>query len=120
MAIRTGISAAVIELAAATTDTVILAGQAAGSRAAVSALSLFNTSGANRDVEIYESPDNTSASGTLVATVSLAALESYQVAECIGQGFASGQRLIAVQTTGGAALGDVTAKLTYTVYTAGS
>lgn len=120
MAVRSGIGINVQDLAASASDAVILPDLGAGNRAMVTGLSIYNTTGGNAVVEIYESPDNTSAAGTLVATLTIATASSEQPVECIGQGYAAGRRLVAVVTTGGLSAGDLTAKVTYTLYNAGS
>lgn len=119
MAVRTGVSTGVTPLAAATTDTVIMANQGSGNRSSVTAATLYNTTGGNLDVSIYESANDTSASGELLDTLTVPANDSLNIAAIIGQGFASGQRIIAVAGAG-AVLGDINAKLTLTQYTAGS
>lgn len=117
MAIRTGISPAPIALAAVSTDTTLLAA-ITGSRLQVTALSLYNNAASPRTVGIYDSSNTTSASGTLIATYTIDAGASVDVVEMIGQGLAATRNLIGRQTTGGALLGDVNAKITYTNFSA--
>lgn len=119
MAIKSNVSTAPIDLAAATTDTTLVAEVASPSRNAITGFSLFNTAAGARAVEIYESPDTTSAAGTLVASYTIDAGASVDVVELIGQGLSAGQNIIGLQTTGGASLADVNAKITLTQYTAG-
>jgi hypothetical protein len=116
MAVKGNLSQGLVSLAAATTDTTLVQPSIAVNRLAVTAAILSNTESANREVELYESPNLTSASGTLVATYVLAAEETALIEEIIGQAYESGQNIIAVQTTGGASAGDVVARVTYTTY----
>jgi hypothetical protein len=119
MAIQSNLSQAPIGLNAST-DTTLLASVASPSRQAVTAFSLFNTTANARAIDIYESPDTTSAAGKKIASYTLAGNSSQDVTECIGQGYSAGQNIIAKQTTGGASANDLNAKLTTTLYTAGS
>lgn len=120
MAIKSGISPDVIDLAAAASDTTLLA-EALNTRFAVTSLSIFNTTASTQlAVDFYESPDGTSAAGKKFASYILEGNTSIDVVEVIGQGFAQGQNLIGRQTTGGATAGQLNAKITYTSYTAGS
>lgn len=116
MAVRGNVSDGLVELAAASSDTTLLQPTVAFNRWAVTAAVLSNTQAANRVVELYESPNTTSASGTLITTYTIAANSTVLVEEIIGQSYESGQNIIAVQTTGGASLGDVVSRITYTTY----
>jgi len=121
MAIQSNLSVAPIDLVAtATGDTTLIASVASPSRQAVTGFSLFNTQATARAVDIYESPNTTSASGKKIATYTIDALSSVDVVEIIGQGLSAGQNIIGRQTTSAAALGDVNCKRTTTSYTAGS
>jgi hypothetical protein len=116
MAIKGNNSEGLLELAAASSDTTLLLPTVAFNRWAVTAAVLHNVSAANRIVEIYESPNTTSASGTLTATYTLAADETVLIEEIIGQSYEPAMNIIGRQTTGGASAGDVVARLTYTSY----
>ena len=116
MSIKGNIGQAVLDLAVFSNDTVVLD---FNDRVAVSALSIHNTSAADREIFFFESPDQTSANGKRVAIHTLAGGASEDVDEIIGQGYSSAQNIIAVVQTVGA-LGDVNAKLTYIQYTGGS
>lgn len=120
MAIQSNVSIAPIALAAVNTDTTLVAAVTTPSRNAVTAFSLFNTQASARVVDIYESPNTTSASGTKIATYTIDALSSVDVVEIIGQGLSTGQNIIGRQTTSASASGDVNCKRTLTQYTAGS
>lgn len=120
MSIKSGVSSAPTDLAAASNDTTLFAELTSPSRAAITGMSLFNNAVASRIVDIYESPDTTSAAGEKIASYNIDANASVDVVELIGQGVSSGQNIIGRQTTGGASAGDVNCKLTYTLYTAGS
>ena len=117
MSIKGNLGQAVLDINASGVDTTVLD---YSNRTAVSALSFYNTTGANADIEIYYSPNTTSASGTLIATNAIAANTSWLPIEVIGQGFTSSENIIVVNTTGGAGAGDVNAKLTYINYTGSS
>lgn len=116
MAVKGNNSDGLIELAAASSDTTLLQPSASFNRWAVTAAVLSNTQAANRIVELYESPNTTSAAGTLIASYTLAAGETVLVEEIIGQSYESAQNIIGKQTTGGAALADVVSRITYTTY----
>lgn len=117
MAIYSNKTEGVQDLAASSADKV-LHNQA--NRTAITGFSIFNESGANAAVDIYESPDNTSASGTKRATYTIADDESVDIIEFIGQGMKADIRIIAVVTTGGLVAGDLNSKITYTEYTGSS
>ena len=117
MSIQGNIGQNVLDLNASGVDTVLLD---FNERVAVSQLSLFNVSGSNATITIYVSPDLTSASGKLVATEIIPSQESWGPKEIIGQGYGPEENLIVVNTTVGALIGDVNAKLTYIEYTGSS
>lgn len=120
MAIQSNISTGVTDLAAANTDTVLLA-EAVGTRFAITAFSIFNTTASTQlTIDIYESTDGTSAAGKKVASYTLDGNTSVDIAELIGQGLIAGNNIVGRVTTGGATLGELNSKLTYTRYTAGS
>lgn len=115
MAIRTNISPAPVQLAAASTDTTLLAA-VASSRLAITGMSLFNNAAAARIVDIYDSSNTTSASGIKIASYTIDLNSSVDVVELIGQGVAVTRNIIGRQTTGGAIANDVNCKITYSVY----
>lgn len=78
-----------------TSDTVLLQPVAPLTRRLVTHCSLSNTTGGTIVVSLYESPNLTSASGKLVATVTLTATTSDQVVEIIGVSYLVGLNLIA-------------------------
>jgi hypothetical protein len=117
MSIKGNLGQAVLDIGAVGVDTVLLDFD---NRVAVTALSLYNTTGANADIEVYYSPDTTSASGKLIASQSIAAGEAWLPTEVIGQGFPVNENVIVVDTTGGAVAGNVNAKMTYINYTGSS
>ncbi len=119
MAIQSNLSAAPTNLNAST-DTTLVAAVTGTSRQAITAFSLFNTAAAARVIDLYESPDTTSASGKKIASYNIPANYSADVVEMIGQGLSAGQNIIGKQTTGGASAGDLNSKYSYTLYTAGS
>jgi len=119
MAIQSNVGQAPVNLAASAADTVLLAAAGTNNRQAVTGFSVFNkTASTSLILKVYESPDTTSASGKQVAAYTIPGNSSVDIVECIGQGYATGQSIIGIQTTGSA--GDLSAKLTYTAYTAGS
>lgn len=65
-------------------------------------------------VDIYESTDNTSASGKVVAQYNLGANASVSVGECL-QGYKDNENLVAVAAAAG-----VNAKITFSGYDGGS
>jgi len=81
-------------------------------RVAVTSFSIHNTTAGAVVVDVYESPDSTSAAGERIAQYSVGANSSIDVIECIGQGYIVGQNLIAV----GAGVG-TNARLSQTDYT---
>ena len=121
MAVFSNQSVAPIDLAASATDTVLIAAVATTSRLAINAFSLFNTTASTTiTVDLYQSPDATSASGKKIATYTFDGSTSVQVIELIGQGLSAGQNIIGRVTTGAIVLGDVNCKRTTTLYTANS
>ena len=119
MAVQSGLSSAPIGLNAST-DTTLASGGTTPTRALLTGFSLFNTSAGTRAIDLYESPDTTSAAGKKIATYTIGTLMSQDVVELIGAGLSSGQNIIGKQTTGGASANDINAKVTYTQYTVGS
>lgn len=113
MAIKGNIGQPALDLAVA--DTVVLD---FSDRVAVTALSLFNKSGASRVVKVYESPDLTSAAGKQIAIYTMATMTSVDIAEAIGQGYAATQNIVTTVDTG--STGDVNVKLSYIQYTGNS
>ena len=113
MAVKGRVGLPIIDVLAA--DTTVLQPASPNTRVAVSAFSLYNDTAGNVTVDIYESPDLTSASGEKVAQYVVAANSSEDVIECIGQGYAINQNLIAVGDLVG-----VNAKVTVTEYTGSS
>ena len=94
MAITANVGIGVISLAAA--DNTVL--EQAGSivRQGIQNSVVYNSTGAPIQLDFYESPDLTSASGVLFSSNSIAANTSQSISELIGQGFEVGQNLIAV------------------------
>jgi hypothetical protein len=118
MGIKSGLSVGPIEVAASSTDTPIHAPGAF--RTAVTASVITNNAAINVTVQIYESPNATSASGELLETITLAPSEEQDVISIVGQGFQASQQIIARVTTAAVILGDVISKLSYTMYTGDS
>lgn len=116
MAIRSFISPAPIALAAAATDTTLLAA-VTGSRFGITGMSIFNTTASTvLAVDFYDSSNTTSASGTKIASYILDGNTSVDVVELIGQGVAATRNIIGRVTTGGATLGQLNCKISYTQY----
>ena len=113
MAIKGRVGLGVTDIIAG--DTSVLIPADPNSRVAVVAFSLYNTTGANVTVDLFESPDTTSAAGKQIATYDIAADSSELVVECIGQGYELNENIIAV----GSAVG-VNARITQTEYTGSS
>ena len=111
MAIKGNVGSGVIAILAS--DTTIL--DLSAERAAITAFSLHNTSVSTVTVEIYISPDLTSASGSQIDYISLNQDETKEVTGLIGQGIEDTENIIAV----GSATG-VNAVVTITEYTDGS
>jgi hypothetical protein len=112
MTIKGNVDGGVINVLASDTVIVEPSSLPAVERIAVSGLSLHNTAVGTVIVELYQSPDLTSASGDRLAYYSIAPNESADITELMGQGFLT--NIIAV----GDAIG-VNAKVSYTTYTAG-
>lgn len=113
MAIKSNVGIPVDDIG--TTDTTIYEPAAPNDRVAFTALSVYNTSGATRTVTFYESPDLTSASGTEIASYDIAADDSADIIEIIGQGYEVGENIIAVADAAGCNF-----RGTITEYTGGS
>lgn len=121
MAILSNVSSAPIDLAAVSTDTTLVAEVGAGSRQAITGFSIFNTTASTvLSVDIYESPDGTSAAGKKIASYAIPGNTSQDVVELIGQGISTGQNIIGRQTTSGATSGQLNAKISTTQYNANS
>lgn len=121
MAVRVGLSDGVQELGASAADVVV---HNKTTRTVISAFSIFNTTANNVDLSVYDSPDDTSASGEEIANFTMgpkgAADDELDVNAAIGQGYAANQRCIVVINTAGIAAGGLNTKLTYTEYTGNS
>lgn len=96
-------------------DTLVVDVVAPIERIAITAASLFNDTGAAVTVELFESPDATSASGDQIEEIAVPANSSVIVDSLLGQGYASTQNIVAV----GSAVG-VNFSYTRTEYTDGS
>lgn len=83
-------------------------------RYSVTGASFFNDTGAGVTVTLFNSPDDTSASGDQVDEFIVPANDSLEPPSILAQGYAAGIRLIAV----GSGVG-VNASLTVAKYTAG-
>ncbi len=94
MAITANIGIPVINLVGG--DNTVLNPTAPTVRDGTQTVTIYNTTGADILVEFYESPDLTSASGSLFSSNNVAAASSLQITEVEGQGFEVGQNLIAV------------------------
>jgi hypothetical protein len=81
-------------------------------RLAVKALTVYNNTGGSRTITFYESPNLTSASGTIIAVYTISANSGTVIKEIERHSFGANQNIIAV----GSATG-VTAKITVTEYT---
>lgn len=111
MAIKSGVSQGVISVS--TSDTVIFDQDGISNiqRFTIEMISIHNTTTSTiSSIQIYESPDLTSASGKRVALYSLGGGESKDVFELIGQGFED-RNIVA--KAGGAG---VNAQVTVTTY----
>lgn len=111
MAIQANKDLGLIEVA--TSDTTLATVGASFERLDVTACVLHNPTGAAVTVTLYESPDLTSASGQQVAAYTVAAGESEQVFEVLGQGYET-TNLIATASAAG-----TYAKVTATTYSEG-
>jgi len=117
MSIKGNFPQDVIDLNAASTDTTLFDSD---NRAAITAMSIHNTSAGDRQVSIYISSDTTSAAGKRVALYTIASGESADINEMLGQGLSDSEQIIGVQNTGGATSGDLNCKLTFVRYTGDS
>lgn len=121
MAVRVGLTDGVQQLGASTDDTVV---HNQTNRTAISAFNIYNSTANNVELTVYDSPDDTSASGEERANFTIGpkgfADDALDVNEVIGQGYAANTRIIVVVNTAGIVAGDLTTKLTYTVYTGNS
>jgi len=99
MAITANIGIPVINLAAG--DNTVLNPTAPIVRDGTQTVTIYNTTGGAIGVDFYESPNLTSASGSLFSSNSIAATSSLQITEIEGQGFEVGQNLIAVAAAPG-------------------
>lgn len=122
MAIRTNIGLGVTDLGATGADVVLIQPSTLGiERIAVTAMTLHETAGtATTVVNLFESPDLTSASGTRIAQVTLSADETLDVTAIIGQGYTTTQNIIANISTAAINAGDVNARTTVVTYTEGN
>ncbi|MAF43428.1 MAG: hypothetical protein CMI54_04565 [Parcubacteria group bacterium] len=93
MAIKSNVDFGLVELTVVGDNTVVNSSNR-GDRYAVSAMSIYNTTGASINVQIYESPNLTSASGVLVDEYDVGANDQVDVLGVIGQGYTD--NLIAV------------------------
>jgi hypothetical protein len=118
MAIRGNLSTGVQPLGATDADVVVHVDMV--NRTAITAFVIHNNDGNNLTVEIYESTNDTSASGERVAEYALASDESVDIIECLGQGYPAGIRVICKITTAAVSAGDMNARVTYTEYSGGS
>ncbi len=64
-------------------------------RIAITAFSVHNTTAGSITIDVYESPDTTSAAGKRIAQYAVGANASVDVVEVIGQGYTVGQNIIA-------------------------
>jgi len=94
MTVKTGVSGGTTDIA--TTDTAIMQVVANSNRERVEAFTISNTTGGTVVVDIYESPDLTTASGKRIAQYTLTAESSAQVVEAIGQSLIVGRNIIAI------------------------
>ena len=99
MSIKGNVSIPLINLAAA--DNTFLNPSGDVTREAVSTAVLYNTNASNRDIDVYVSPDLTSASGDLIADYTLANGDSVNIDEVIGQAFDQGENIIVVASGAG-------------------
>ena len=112
MSIRGNVGFPAIPLS--TGDTVLYEVSLPIERIAVSALSVFND-GITTNVNIYSSPNLTSASGTKIGSVTVGTDKAVDLVSVIGQGFKVGENLIATAGTS-----DVNASITVVEYDSGS
>lgn len=93
MAITANIGIPIISLAVG--DNTALNPVAPTVRDGTQTVTIANTAGVAIDVDFYESPDLTSASGELISTYIVDANSSLEATEVEGTGFEVGQNLIA-------------------------
>ncbi len=86
MAIKSNVDFGLVNLSTIGDNTVINS-TSRGDRYAVSASSLYNTTGASINIEFYESTDLTSGNGILIEVYDIAGGERLDVASIIGQGY---------------------------------
>ena len=110
MSIKGGIGIGVITVPS-TTDTAIFQ-PLSGERMLVSSCSVNSTAAVV--LSVYESPDTTSGSGTLVQTITLASGDRVDIASVIGQGYESTNIIVNASAAG------CTIRGTYTHYTGDS
>lgn len=84
-------------------------------RIAITAASLYNNSGAAVQVNLFESPDATTASGTKIDQISVPANGTISVGSLLGQGYSAAQNIVAT-----AAAANVFFSYTRTEYDDGS
>ncbi len=114
MAIKGNVGTGIIAILASDT-TLLDAASGTRERAAVTAAYMHNTSASTVTVNIYISPDLTSASGAIIDTYSMNAGSTMDISGIIGQGFGPTNNIIAVGSGTG-----INAYLTIIEYTAGS
>jgi hypothetical protein len=102
-------------IAVAAVDTTLLTAAGTNNRHVTGSLLAYNSTGAGITVSVYDSPDLTSASGTLISTEIVPANGSMVFTDLVSVGFADDRNIIAVASGAG-----VDAKLTYTLFTDGS
>jgi hypothetical protein len=85
MAIRSDIDFGLI--AVGTSDTTVIQLPFGVERVGVTAASVHNTTGANRVLTLWESPNLTSASGSVIAEYTVLPDSSVDIQEVLGQGY---------------------------------
>lgn len=98
MAIESGKSLGTVAILAA--DTVLI-NTVGLDRQVISSGIIHNTTAGVITVNFYDSPDLTSASGSLIASISVGANTQKNITDLIGQSFPVNQNLIAVGTAAG-------------------
>lgn len=93
MAIKSNVDFGVVNLSVG--DNTVINGSSRGQRYAVSRSSLHNPTVGPINVNIYQSPDFTSASGIFIDSYALAAGDRVSVGGIVGQGY-TGLNIIAV------------------------
>lgn len=99
------------------TDTTIYAKGSAIERYAVTAFSCFNNSAAPVDINIFISPNLTSASGKKLGQYSIPANSDVDINSIVGQGFGTGNDLNVIATA--STTGVINAKITIITYDGG-